>query len=166
MTISCPSYVTSCLQSVPAFVVFSDIKTMAKKVTGIESLSNELLHEILDHIEADPEKSIDVHRRAYLSVESFKPPPLPSPGQAEAIGNFRRVCKRFSELGIPYQFTRLATRFSTAGFERLRCIAERPHLARAVKKFTYLVPLFYVDGMTRVHHADLVELILEQDARN
>lgn len=123
---------------------------MERRVTGIETLSNELLRQILDHIEVDPEKSIDIHRRAYLSVESFKPPPLPSPGQAEAIGNFRRVCKRFAELGIPYQYTRVATRFSTAGFERLRCIAERPHLARAVKKFTYLVPLFYVDGMTYI----------------
>lgn len=124
---------------------------MTRKETGIESLSNELLRDILDHIEADPEKSIDIHRRAYLSVESFKPPPLPSPGQAEAIANFRRVCKRFSDLGIPYQYSRLATRFSTAGFERLRCIAEQPHLARAVKKFTYLVPLFYVDGMKQAH---------------
>lgn len=111
-----------------------------------QSLSNELLRDILDHIEADPEKSIDVDRRAYLSVESFKPPPLPSPGQAEAIANFRLVCKRFSELGIPHQFTQVATRFSKAGFERLRHIAERPHLARAVKKFTYMVPFFYLEG--------------------
>ena len=120
---------------------------MAKSYATIEDLSNELLRDILDFIESDPEKSIDIHRRAYLSVESFKPPPLPSPGQAEAIGNFRRVCKRFSELGIPYQYTRVATRFSLADFERLRRIAEQPHLARYVKKFTYLVPLFYLDGM-------------------
>jgi hypothetical protein len=114
--------------------------------SSIERLSNELLREILDHIEADPEKSINVDRRAYLSVESFKPPPLPSPGQAEAIASFRLVCKRFSELGISHQFTRIATRFSASGFERLRHIAERPHLAKAVKKFTYMVPLFYPEG--------------------
>lgn len=159
MTILCPSYATSLLHDrflhSAFWAVHSDNNSMAREVTGIESLSNELLREILDHIEVDPEKSIDIHRRAYLSVESFKPPPLPSPGQAEAIGNFRRVCKRFSDLGIPYQYTRLATRFSTAGFERLRCIAEQPHLARAVKKFTYLVPLFYVDGMKHAHHAIL-----------
>lgn len=167
MTISCPSYVTTLVDDRSLHSSFwIDDSIMDRRVTGIESLSNELLRDILDHIEVDPEKSIDIHRRAYLSVESFKPPPLPSPGQAEAIGNFRRVCKRFAELGIPYQYTRLATRFSTAGFERLRCIAERPHLARAVKKFTYLVPLFYVDGTSVLYNAPLPKLIHKQDTRN
>lgn len=160
MTISCPSSVTSLASDrflpSPFWPVYLCNTSMARTFTGIESLSNELLRDILDHIDSDPERSIDIHRRAYLSVESFKPPPLPSPGQAEAIGNFRRVCKRFSELGIPYQFTRLATRFSKAGFDRLQSIAEQPHLARAVKKFTYLVPLFYVDGINHSH-----QIILE-----
>lgn len=114
--------------------------------TGILSLSNELLRDILDHIEADPEKQVTVDRRSYLSQESFKPPPPPAPNQAQDIGAFRLTCKRFSELGAVCQFARVTTRFSRKGFRRLENIAARPHLSRHVKKFSYMVPYFYVEG--------------------
>lgn len=119
--------------------------------TGILSLSNELLREILDHIEADPEKQVNVDRRSYLSQESFKPPPLPAPNQAQDIGAFRLTCKRFSDLGAHCQFARVTTRFSRKGFRRLENIAGRPHLSRHVKKFSYMVPYFYVEGRERIH---------------
>ncbi|KAK5015105.1 hypothetical protein LTR39_002792, partial [Cryomyces antarcticus] len=114
--------------------------------SGILTLSNELLRDILDHIEADPEKLVSLDRRAYLSQESFKPPPAPAPDQAQDIGHFRLVCKRFSELGAPHQFARMTTRFSRDGFRRLDKIAGQPHLAKHVKKFSYMVPYFYVEG--------------------
>lgn len=116
------------------------------KEAGIESLSNELLKDILDYIEADPERSVSIDRRAYLSVESFHLPSPPLPLQAQDIGNFRLTCRRFAELGIPYQFTRIATRFSRAGFQRLDKICSRPHLAKHIKKFSYLIPFFYIEG--------------------
>jgi hypothetical protein len=115
----------------------------------MEKLSNELLKDILDHIEADPERSVNVDRRAYLSVESFKPPNPPPPAQAQDIANFRLVCRRFADLGIAHQFTRLSTRFSRRGFARLECIAESPNVAEHVKKFTYMVPFFYVEGTSQ-----------------
>ena len=122
-------------------------RNMPKKAS-IHKLSNELLKDILDHIEADPERSVSIDRRAYLSVESFRPPSPPLPSQAQDIGNFRLACRRFAELGIPHQFTRIATRFSRSGLQRLEKISSRPNLARHTKKFSYLIPFFYVEGRT------------------
>ncbi|MCJ1471773.1 hypothetical protein MMC13_000414 [Lambiella insularis] len=128
------------------------------KKASIHKLSNELLKDILDQIEADPEKSVSIDRRAYLSVESFRLPSPPLPLQAQDIGNFRLACRRFAELGIPHQFTRVATRFSRAGLQRLERITSRPHLAKHTKKFSYLIPFFYVEGKARVgellHHTN------------
>ena len=111
---------------------------------SVVKLSNELLREILDHI--DPEKPIGPDRRAYLSQESFQLPPEPDPDQAPDIANFRLTCKRFSDLGAVHQFSRVTTRFSRNGLRRLENIASQPHLAQHVKKFSYMVPFFYVEG--------------------
>ena len=116
------------------------------KRTGLQRLSNELLKDILDYIETDPERSVSVDRRAYLSVESFRLPDPPLPLQAQDIASFRLTCRRFAELGIPYQFTKIATRFSRAGFQRLDKICSNPHLSKHTKKFSYILPFFYVDG--------------------
>ncbi|KAF1958721.1 hypothetical protein CC80DRAFT_17935 [Byssothecium circinans] len=117
---------------------------------GILDLSNELLREILDHIESDPEKLIGLDRRAYLSQESFKPTPPPDRDQAQDIASFRLICKRFSDLGALHQFSRVTTRFSRKGLKRLENIAGQRHLAKHVKKFSYMVPFFYVEGRERV----------------
>ena len=114
---------------------------------GILSLSNELLREILDHIEDDPDKSVSVDTRSYLSQESFRPPPTPPPDQAQTISRFRLVCRKFSEVAAVHQFARVTTRFSRKGFERLDNIASQPHLCQHVKKFSYMVPYFYVEGL-------------------
>lgn len=113
---------------------------------SILNLSNELLRDVLDCIEADPEKLVSLDRRAYLSVESFSIPPRPPPNAQQTIGNLRLTCKRFSELGAIHQFARVTTRFSVNGLKRLERIAGQPHLAKHVKKFSYMVPHFYVDG--------------------
>ena len=126
-------------------ILFDFLSTMPGK-TSIITLSNDLLRDILDHIEADPERTIPIDRRDYLSVESFRPVSAPPPPQAQDIGNFRLVCRRFADLGVPHQFTRIATRFSPSGLQRLDRICSRPHLARHTRKFSYLIPDFYVDG--------------------
>jgi hypothetical protein len=113
---------------------------------GILELSNELLREILDHIESDPEKLISLDRRAYLSQESFKITPPPERDQAQTIANFRLTCKRLSDLGAIHQFARVTTRFSRKGLKRLEAIAGQEHLAKHVRKFSYMVPFFYVEG--------------------
>ena len=113
----------------------------------MERLSNELLREILDFIQADPDNVVPIDRRAYLSVESFKAPSPPLPAQAQDVANFRLVSKRFAELGVSHQFTRVTTRFSKKGFARLEAIAGCPWLAKQVKKFSYMIPCFYVQGI-------------------
>ena len=117
------------------------------KVASGDKLSNELLKEILDQIESDPDRTVSIDRRAYLSVESFRPPSPPLPSRVQDIGNFRLVCRRFAEIGAPYHWTRVATRLSTAGLARLEKICRSHHLARHTKKFSYLVPFFYGEGM-------------------
>ena len=114
--------------------------------SGLQRLSNELLKDILDCIEADPDRSISIDRRAYLSVESFRLPSPPVPSRAHDIGSFRLVCRRFAEIAIPYQFTKIATRFSRQGLTRLEKICSRGYLAKHTRKFSYLVPYFYVEG--------------------
>ena len=112
----------------------------------IQSLSPELLRTILDHLDADPDKLVNLDHRAYLSQESFKAPGRPQPSQAQDIASFRLACKMFSELGAMHQFTRITTRFSQKGFQRLENIARQPHLAKNVRKFSYMVPFFYEKG--------------------
>lgn len=112
-------------------------------MAGIDRLSNEILREILDRLEIHSLGNVAVDRRNHLSVESFRPPsPLP-PSQLQTIANVRLTCRRFSELGASYQFSRVSLRFSISGFRRLERISEVNRLAKHVKKFTYLVPPFY-----------------------
>jgi hypothetical protein len=132
--------------------------------TSIHSLSAELIRLILDHLDSD--KLVNLDKRAYLSQESFRAPPDFSASVESGVGNFRLTCRRFSELGalvrmpqadfvsrydsglifhslIKHQFARVRTKFSRKGLARLENIARREHLARNVRKFTYLVPSFY-----------------------
>jgi hypothetical protein len=112
----------------------------------IQDLGNDILRIILEHIASEPEKLISLERRAYLSQESFKQPPPLEPDQAQSIAAFRLTCRRFSDLGVIHQFSRVTTRFSRRGLKRLECIASQPHIAERVKKFSYMVPNFYVEG--------------------
>jgi hypothetical protein len=116
---------------------------------SIQNLSNELLRQILDWIEPDPDKTIPIDRRQFLSVESFDRPPPSSRGSIKDVGRFRLACKRFAAVGEPLLFTRVAARFSRQGLGKLQVLAEWPHLSRHVKKFSYLVPYFYVNGKAR-----------------
>ncbi|KAF1841862.1 uncharacterized protein K460DRAFT_293080 [Cucurbitaria berberidis CBS 394.84] len=117
---------------------------------GILDLADELLRIILEHVASEPEKLISLDRRAYLSQESFKPHPPPEPDQAQTIADFRLTCRKFSDLGVIHQFSRVTTRFSRRGLRRLENIASQPHIAERVKKFSYMVPFFYVEGRERV----------------
>ncbi|KAL9599111.1 MAG: hypothetical protein Q9219_004069 [cf. Caloplaca sp. 3 TL-2023] len=114
-------------------------------IPNIQKLSSELLKDILDFIDADPDKTVNIDRRAYLSVESFRLPSPPAPSRAHDVGSFRLTCRRFAEIGIPYQFSKVATRFSYHGLERLEKICSQKHLAKHTRKFSYLVPYFYID---------------------
>ncbi len=113
---------------------------------GILDLADELLRIILEYVASEPEKPISLERRAYLSQESFKLPLPLEPDDATTIANFRLTCKRLSNLGVIHQFSRVTTRFSRKGLDRLQKIATEPHIAGRVKKFSYMVPFFYDQG--------------------
>ena len=136
------------------------------KTASIQVLSNELLKDILDHIESDPDISVSIDRRAYLSVESFRPPSPPLPSRAQDIGNFRLVCSRFAELGAPYQWTRVATRLSPSGLRRLDRICSRKNLAKHTRKFSYLVPFFYGEGAVSRSQSLLAPRLTEAKAES
>lgn len=108
-------------------------------------LSNELLRHILDQIEPDPGRTVPIDDRRFISVESLEIE-QPSSDSVKDIGRFRGVCRRFAEVGAPLLFTLVKVRFSKDGLERLETFAGWSHLARHVKKFSYLMPYFYSGG--------------------
>jgi len=112
-------------------------------MTSLYRLPDDIIKDILDYIESDPRRCVAIDRREHLSVESFRPPSPPPPSQAQDLGNFRLSCRKFSDFGIPYQFSRVSLRFSSAGFKRLESICDHNHLTRHTRKFSYLVPPFY-----------------------
>jgi hypothetical protein len=122
-----------------------------KEPVTILSLANEILDLILDQIEADPSKGVNVTRRAYLSQESFRSLPFPSSEasstRVQDLSNWRITCRRFAEVGAIHQFARVTTRFSRGEFRKLEWLAGQQHLVRHVKKFSYMVPWFYVQGL-------------------
>jgi len=117
---------------------------------GILHLADELLRIVLENVTSEPEKLISLERRAYLSQESFKQPPPLEHDAAQNIAAFRLTCRKFSDLGVIHQFSRVTTRFSRRGLKRLENIASQRHIAQRVKKFSYMVPFFYVEGRERV----------------
>jgi len=119
---------------------------------AVLDLPPEVIHMILDCIEEEPDKMISLERRAYLSQESFRLHPTPDHDQAQNIANFRLVCRTFAGLGAVHQFSRVTTRFSRVGFERLKRIAGDGNVAKHVRKFTLMVPYFYVEGMPYLVH--------------
>ena len=119
------------------------------KTAPIDNLPNELLRRIIDQILPDPERTVPIDDRAFLSVESFDQPPPPD--AASDIRQFRRTCRRFAEVGEPLLFTFIGVRFSKHGLKKLEQLASWPHLTRHVKKFSYLVPYFYPAGEDCFH---------------
>jgi hypothetical protein len=138
----------------------------------IFSLPVELLSLVFERFLPPENKTVDIHRRRFLSHES-----LPHEehlndhqlhddqindnqirevrtrrlstvgGSIEDICTLRLVCKLFAATGERLLFSRVVTRFSKSGLEKLKTLAGWPHLAAKVRKFSYLVPYLYVDGM-------------------
>jgi hypothetical protein len=113
-------------------------------LSAAQLLSNELLRHILDQIEPDPERTVPIDDRRFISVESFEL--SPPPDSSKDIGNFRLASRQFAEVGAPLLFTLVKVRFSRTGLDRLARFAGWRHLTGHVKKFSYLMPYFYPDG--------------------
>jgi hypothetical protein len=110
----------------------------------LDRLPEHLLQIIVEMIYEDSQRFVPIDRREFLSIESF-PPVQPD---TSTLSSFRLVCTHFSELGLPYQFSRVATRFSRQGFQRLDKIAKCVRAARCTRRFIYMVPYFFVEGTT------------------
>jgi hypothetical protein len=113
---------------------------------AIERVSNEIWNSILKEIDCDTNRAYAVDERRFLSVETFDSPPAEGSNSVDTICKFRRLGRRFAELGAPFLFSRITTRFSHKGLDRLEQLAEWNHLACYVRKFTYLVPFFFEGG--------------------
>ena len=117
-----------------------------KPKANLVQLADELLIRILDFVEGEFSEMNDVDKRGYLDQESFKPPSPPKPARQEDIKNFRLVCRKCANVGATYQFSRVTMSFSKRGLQRLETIADQPHLAPLIKKLTYMVPFFFIEG--------------------
>ena len=126
--------------------IIAAIKMDLPDLPAPQRLSNELIRLILDHIAPGPGQTVPVDARRFLSVESFGPNPEIAPSAVQDIGSFRLASKRFSEIGAPLLFTRVQARLSKEGLQRLETLSSWPHVAKYVKKFSYMVPYFYCSG--------------------
>ncbi|KAF7856061.1 hypothetical protein EAF04_010016 [Stromatinia cepivora] len=126
-------------------------QTPESKLTPIFKLSNEILENILEYLVHNSGKLIPIDHRASLSVESFQSMPPQSLEDTNITTTLSRTCKKFYSLLLGRQFARVSIRCSDAGFNRLRfLVEERPHLAKHVKKFSYMIPVFYHRGLSQL----------------
>ena len=109
---------------------------------ALDRLPEDLLKIMVEMIYEDSERFVPIDRREFMSIESF-PPVEPD---ASTLSSFRLVCRRFSELGLTYQFSRVTTRFSTHGLQRLDKISSCARAANCTRRFIYMVPYFFVEG--------------------
>lgn len=126
----------------------SGLPALASPTLG--DLPEHLLRIIVEMIYQDSQRFVPIDRREFLSIESF--PPIQS--DTSTLSSFRLVCRHFSELGLPYQFSRVTTRFSKQGFQRLEKISGCARAARCTRRFIYMVPYFFVEGAFRTDHKD------------
>lgn len=108
----------------------------------LDRLPQDLLKIIVELIYEDSKRFVPIDRREFLSVESF-PPVEPD---ASTLSSFRLVCRSFSELGLTCQFSKVTTRFSRQGLQRLDKISSCARAANCTKRFIYMVPYFFVEG--------------------
>lgn len=120
----------------------------ALRIPTLETLPEHLLQIIVELIYEDLQRFVPIDRREFLSIESF-PPVHPD---TSTLSNFRLVCKYFSELGLPHQFSRVTTRFSRQGLQRLDKISSCARAAKCTRRFIYMVPYFFVEGAPQIAH--------------
>ena len=126
------------------------------KSSPIEKLPIELLERVLHQIQPDPERTVPIDDRSFLSVESFDYSP---PSNADwDVRRFRNVCRKWARIGEPLLFSIVGVRFSKHGLQKLEQLAGWPHLTRHVKKFSYLVPYYYPSGTVLITETESNQL--------
>ncbi|PQE15831.1 f-box domain-containing protein [Rutstroemia sp. NJR-2017a BBW] len=115
-------------------------------------LSNEILENIFENLVQNSGKLIPIDHRASLSVESFQSMPPQTVEDTNITMNLSCTHRRFRDILHGRQFARIAIRFSQDGFDRLNWLLNRPHLVPHVKKFSYMIPVFYFQGMDHLQN--------------
>ena len=116
----------------------------------ISTLPEEILVKIVHHIQPDYDRAVPFYHRGFLSAESLD---QTSPTNADRnakkdILHFRETCRRFAEVGEQALFSVVHIRFSSKDLQELKQLAGfKRNVARHVKRFSYLVPCFYIAGM-------------------
>jgi hypothetical protein len=112
----------------------------------MERLPAEVFNEVLDHLEPRGRESpAEASRRnPWAQPQPHKPDHIDS---RQHYSRLRLVCKRFDELATPYLFRSIGLRFNLKSFGRLEKLAARPGLSRHVRKFVYLMPYLYEEGI-------------------
>lgn len=118
------------------------------RTISIVDLPPEVLTLIFEQLEPVRECAVPVDRRQFLSQESLDKIHPSTTGSAREIPKLRLLCKGFAKAGRPLLCPHVVARFSKQGLKRLERLAELPDLASCVRKFSYLVPFFYVFGKT------------------
>jgi hypothetical protein len=113
---------------------------------SILDLDDNVLLLIVEYLDGGQQRLVPFYKRRHLSVESFRNPLPPDRGSAQSLSGFRLACRRFADVAAKPQWVRVTTRFSEAGLRRLENIASSPRIARYVRKFCYMVPIFFHDG--------------------
>ncbi|KAG0642592.1 hypothetical protein HOY80DRAFT_608844 [Tuber brumale] len=108
----------------------------------METLPTEVFNEILDQFE--PGLHELPRANPWARPRPYKPEHIDS---KQHFARLRLVSKRFSELAAPYLFRSIGLRFNMKSFSRLERLSEQPKLAKHVKKFVYLMPYLYVEGI-------------------
>ncbi|KAI5803861.1 hypothetical protein EDC01DRAFT_611607 [Geopyxis carbonaria] len=112
----------------------------------METLPAEVFNELLDQLEPRGREgsSTNPRRNPWALPQPYRPDHIDS---RQHFASLRLVCKRFSELAAPYLFRSIGLRFNTKSFQRLEKLAENEKLSRHVKKFVYLMPYLYEEGI-------------------
>jgi hypothetical protein len=121
----------------------------AGPAASILDLDDNILLQIVEYLDGGQQRLVPFYQRRHLSVESFRNPPPPERGSAASLSGFRLSCRRFADVAARPQWVRVTTRFSEDGLRRLDNIASSPRIARHVRKFCYMVPIFFDEGQFR-----------------
>lgn len=114
----------------------------------MDKLPTDVLREIVDYLDSNSE-NFQMNYTKWPPKRYY--PVRQPPGRGEevkTIFSLRLVNRRFAEICASYLFRCVVHRsFNRKGFEQLQMLAEKPHLAAHVKKFVYLVPYRFVEGI-------------------
>ena len=118
----------------------------------LTDLPIEVLALIFHRLQPDPDEPVPLYRRRFLSQERLESIVESTPSTRDRlrdVGHLREGCWKLSKAGAPLLCTHVIARLSEKDLQRLETLADWPHLAVHVKKFSFLVPYWFINGTVR-----------------